>query len=68
MAMVKFVADSRDFFSFSTVSRPALEPTRPPAKWVGIIQHGHDSDDSPPSSANVKNDRASMSFHGIVLN
>jgi hypothetical protein len=56
--------DSRQglgIFLFSTVSTPALGPTQPPIKWVpqalslGVQRPGHESDHSPPSSAEVKN-------------
>jgi hypothetical protein len=48
-------------FLFTTVSRTALVPTKPPIQWVlgalslGVKQPGHEADHSPPSSAKVKN-------------
>jgi hypothetical protein len=48
-------------FLFTTVSRPALEPTRPPIQWVlgtlspGVKRSGRKADHSPPSGAEVKN-------------
>jgi hypothetical protein len=47
------------FFSFSTASRPALEPTQPPIQWVpevlslGVKRPGREAHHSPPSSADV---------------
>jgi hypothetical protein len=48
-------------FLFTTVSRTALKPTQPPIQWVlealslGLKRQGHETDHSPPSSAEVKN-------------
>jgi len=48
-------------FQFTTVSRPALEPTLPPIQWVpGVLslevkRPGRETDHSPPSSAEVNN-------------
>jgi hypothetical protein len=45
---------------FSTLSRPALEPTQPSIQWVlgalslGVKRPGHEADHSPPTSAEVK--------------
>jgi hypothetical protein len=47
-------------FLFITASRTALGPTQPPAQWVAeassleVKRPGHESDRSPPSSAEVK--------------
>jgi hypothetical protein len=47
-------------FLFSTLSRPALEPTQPPIQWVtwafslGIKQQGREADHSSPTSAEFK--------------
>jgi hypothetical protein len=47
------------FLSMS--SRPILGPTQPPIQWVsgalssGVKRPGHESDHSPPTSAEVKN-------------
>jgi hypothetical protein len=49
-------------FLYSTASRPALGPTQPPIQWVsgalppGLKPPGRDADQSPPFSAEVKND------------
>jgi hypothetical protein len=46
---------------FTTVLRPALESTQPPIQWVigalflGVKWLGCEADNSPPSSAKVKN-------------
>jgi hypothetical protein len=56
--------DSRQrlwIFLFASVSRPALGPTQPPIQWVpgplslGAKWPGCEADDSPPSSADVRN-------------
>jgi hypothetical protein len=47
-------------FLFATMSRTALGPTQPPIQWVpgalslGVKLPGHETDHSPPSSAEVK--------------
>jgi hypothetical protein len=47
-------------FLFTTVSRTALEPTQPPIQWVvgalsvGVKRLGRETDNSPPSTAEVK--------------
>jgi hypothetical protein len=49
---------------FSTLSRPALGPIHSPIQWVpralsrGVKRPGCEAVDSPPSSAEVKNDGA----------
>jgi hypothetical protein len=60
---VRSPAGSKDFFSLSSVSRPALGPTQPPVQWVpGVFspgvkaRPGRDADHSPPSSAEVENE------------
>jgi hypothetical protein len=52
-------------FLFSTASRPALGPTEPPIQLIcwgllqgGVKRPGCESDKSPPSSAEYKNDGA----------
>jgi hypothetical protein len=46
---------------FTTASRTALGPTQPPIQWVtgalslGVKRPGREADQSPPSSAAVKN-------------
>jgi hypothetical protein len=56
--------DSRQvlgIFLFTTASRTALGPTRPPIQWVrrvlslGVKRQGREGDHSPPSSTEVKN-------------
>jgi hypothetical protein len=48
-------------FLFTTVSRPALGPIKPPIHWVpgalsvGVKRPGREGDHSPPSSTEVKN-------------
>jgi hypothetical protein len=59
-------------------SRPALGPTQPPIQWVAKVLSlevkwlGHEADNSPPSSAEVKNvwnyTSAPPIYHGLVLN
>jgi hypothetical protein len=47
--------------SFTTTSAPTLGSTHPPVQWalgalsLGVKQHEHDTDNSFPSSAKVKN-------------
>jgi hypothetical protein len=47
-------------FLFTTASRTALGPTQPPIQWVlgalslGVKRPGREADNSPPSSAEVK--------------
>jgi hypothetical protein len=47
-------------FLFTTASRMALEPTQPPIQWViwalslGVKQPGREADNSPLSTAEVK--------------
>jgi hypothetical protein len=59
-ARVQFPAGARDFLYF-TASRPALGFTQPPIQWVlgtvspGVKQPGCETDNSPPSSVEVKN-------------
>jgi len=65
-------------FLFTTVSRPALGPTQPPVQrvpWVlsvGVKLPGREADQSPPSSAEVKECvelylHSSTRLHGVVL-
>jgi hypothetical protein len=48
----------------SAVSRPTLRPTEPPIQWVledlflGVKRRGFETDHSPPSIAEFKNDGA----------
>jgi hypothetical protein len=60
---VRSSAGAKDFFSLSSVSRPALGPTQPPVQWVpGVLspgvkaRPGRDAEHSPPSSAEVVNE------------
>jgi hypothetical protein len=54
-------AGNGKFLLFSTASRPAIGPIQPPIQCVpreispGVNWPGHEADDSPPSSAEVKN-------------
>jgi hypothetical protein len=42
---------------FSTASRPALGPTQPPIQWVPEVKRqGREADQTPPSSAEAKNE------------
>jgi hypothetical protein len=50
-------------FPLTSVSRPALGSTQPPVQWVpGVLppgvkaRPGHDSNHSPPSSAEIENE------------
>jgi hypothetical protein len=65
-------------FLFPTASRPVLELTQPPIQWVpgalslGLKSPGRESDQSPPSSAEVKNAWSytftpPIRLHGVVL-
>jgi len=51
---------SQTLFLLTTASRTALGPTQPPIQWVqgafslGVKRSGHEADNSPPSSAEVK--------------
>jgi hypothetical protein len=48
-------------FLFTTASKPALGPTQPPTQWVPetptqeVKRPGREADNSPQSSAEVKN-------------
>jgi hypothetical protein len=52
----------QEIFLFSTPPRLALGPNQPPARWLpGAVSPelkltGREADNSPPSSAEVKND------------
>jgi hypothetical protein len=67
-------------FLFNTVSTMALGPTQPPIQWVpgalslGVKQPGHEADNSPQSSAEVKecvelyfHSPKTLSWHGAQL-
>jgi len=51
----------RNFFIFTTASKPALVPTQPPIQWIpaalslGLRLPGLETDNSSPSSAEVTN-------------
>jgi hypothetical protein len=66
------------FFFFTTASRPALEPTRPPIQWtpealsLGVKRPVREAEHSPPSSAEVKvawsyTSTPPICLHGEVL-
>jgi hypothetical protein len=66
-------------FLFSTLSRSALGPTRPPIQWLpagfspGVKRPGRESGHSPPGGAEIKEIRIYTSttpirFHGVVFN
>jgi hypothetical protein len=68
-----------ELFLSDTASRPALGPTHLPVQWVlgaltrGVKRPGHQSNHSPPTSAEVKNACSHIStplirLHGAVLN
>jgi hypothetical protein len=54
----------QEIFLLSIISGLALRPTQPPTQWaLGAVYlevkwQGHEAGDSPPSSAEVKNDGA----------
>jgi hypothetical protein len=65
-------------FLFTTVSRTALGPAKPPIQWVpgalslGVKSPGREADHSPVSSAEVKNAWSyiftpPIRLHGVVL-
>ena len=53
------------YFSFLQNSRPAVRPTQPPIEWVKGT--GRDINHSPPSSAEVKNERSYTCVPPICL-
>jgi hypothetical protein len=84
--MLRCGLDDREFdsrralgiFLLTTASKPALEPTQPPIQCVegalslGVKRPRRKADDSPPSSAEVKNAWSNTStppirFRGVVL-
>jgi hypothetical protein len=74
---VRFPTWERDFL-FSAMSIWALRPTHPPIQCVqaaispGLERLGHETDRSPPSSAEAKNDGAipplPVHLHDLVFN
>jgi hypothetical protein len=67
-----------EIFLFTTASGPDLEPTHLPIQWVpgalslGVKRPGREADQSPTSSAEVKNAWSYTStppihLHGVVL-
>jgi hypothetical protein len=68
----------QDICLFSTASRSALRPTRPPIRWVpGVVSQGltqlrRETERSPPYIAEVNNDGAippfPVSLHGVMFN
>jgi hypothetical protein len=54
---VRSPAEAQGFFPLTSVSRQALGPTQPPVQWVsGVLSPGRDTDHSPQSSAEVRNE------------
>jgi hypothetical protein len=51
---VKIFYEGFRIFLFTTVSRPAVGPAKPPG-YLGVKRPGRKADHSPPSSAEVKN-------------
>jgi hypothetical protein len=62
---VNLIQTYKPFVFLTPASRLALGPTQPPIQWVldgtspGVKWQGLETDHAPPSSAEVKNDRAS---------
>jgi len=64
---------SQEIFLFSRVSRPAVDPSKPPFHWVlgafslGVEQPRHEDDPTHSSSIKVKNEwrYSSIYLHGI---
>jgi hypothetical protein len=67
-----------EIFLFTTVTKLAQGPTRPPIQWVpgvlplGVKWPGHEADHLPPSNAKVKNvwsftSTSPICLHGMVL-
>jgi hypothetical protein len=63
-------------FLFTTASRTVLRPTQPPSQWVpralslGVKRPGRETDNSPPSSAEVNNawsytSNSPICLHGV---
>jgi len=68
-----FVTSILILSSFATMPRPVMRSTQPPIQWIlrvltlGLEQLGHEADDSPPSSAEVKNVQSYTSTYPIHL-
>jgi hypothetical protein len=59
----------RDFFLFATASRPALGPILGDRRFLtGVKRPGRESDQLPPSSAEVKNGWTYTSTPPVCLN
>jgi hypothetical protein len=60
-SLIRVLLSGLGIFLFDTVPRLALGPIQPPIQWVlgalslGVKRPGHETDHSPPSSAEVKN-------------
>jgi len=58
---------------FTTATRPAMGPTQPPNQWVledlkpGVKRPGHEADNSPQTSAGIKNPWSYSSIHPYVF-
>jgi hypothetical protein len=65
---IRFVHEQILSHSQTTASRTALGPTQPPIQWVpgdlslGVKRPGHEADNSPSSSAEVK-ERVELYLH-----
>jgi len=73
MIAVQLPAEAGIFFLFAITSRSTLGPSQPPSQWVlGAIspevkRPGREADHSPPSSAEVKNERSYTSIRHTSL-
>jgi hypothetical protein len=68
-AGVRFSAEAKEIFLYSTGSRPALEPTQPPIQWVSgalspvVKGPGREAKHLSPSSAEAENCGAIPPLH-----
>jgi hypothetical protein len=62
-----------EVFLFTTMSRPALGPTKPPIQCVagaltlGVKQPGHEAENSPPFCVEVKNGQNDTFTHTYIF-